>query len=448
MTIKISALATDLYEYTMAAGYFIQGMADTWATFELFVRRMPENRNYLVSCGQEIAFRFLEEFKLTQEEIEYLRSLPVLARVPSEFFGYLSELRFRGDVWAMPEGTMVFAGEPIIRITAPIIEAQVVETALLATINHSTAIASKSARVVQSARGKPVIEFGSRRAHGTQSAMLGARAAYIAGCAGTSNLEAGKEFGIPVFGTVAHSWVQAFADELEAFRANISALPNAGVMLIDTYDTIQGAKNAAKLGASLKSVRIDSGDLIAQAKAVRKILDKAGLKHVTIFLSGDLDEYRVDEILRAGAPADAFGVGTRMSVSIDSPVVNGVYKLVEVIEKGKARGKIKLSADKILYPSKKQVFRYEKNGKYSGDVIGEHNERLPGNPTPVLTQIFRQGRRIKKEETLDKIRERVKTQLEKLPRRLLRLETVKPYPVKFSNSLKRKLRVLTVDLVK
>ncbi len=446
--VSISALATDLYEYLMAGGYFVHGMTDVWATFELFVRRMPENRNYLISCGQEVAFEFIENFRLQDDEVEFLRSLPVFKPLPDEFYTFLRKLKFSGDVWALPEGTVVFPGEPIIRVTAPIIEAQLLETALLATVNHSTAIASKSARVVSVARGKPVVEFGSRRAHGTQAAMLGARACYIAGCVGTSNLEAGKEFKIPVYGTVAHSWVQAFDNELEAFQANISALPTAGVMLIDTYDTIQGAKNAVKLGESLKSVRIDSGDLIKQAKEVRKILNDAGLKHVTIFLSGDLDEYRIDEILRAKSPADAFGVGTRMTVSVDEPVVNGVYKLVEVIKKGKVSGRVKLSTDKILYPGRKQTFRYIRNGKFVRDVIGIENEKLPGHPFPQMVQVFKRGKRIRAKEPLEKIRDRVRSSMSKLPKRLLILSKAKPYPVSFSKSLECQLRIAQIELVK
>ncbi len=446
--LRISALATDLYEFTMAGGYFAQGMKDIWATFELFARKLPGSRNYLVSCGQEIAFEFIENYRLKDNEIEYLRGLPVFNPIPNAFFDYLKKLRFAGDIWAMPEGTIAFPGEPILRVTAPIIEAQVLETALLATINHSTAIASKAARVVSVAKGKPVIEFGSRRAHGTQAGMLGARACYIAGCAGTSNLEAGLEFGIPVYGTVAHSWVQAFDDEFEAFKVNLEALPTAGVMLIDTYDTIQGAKNAVRLGKSLKSVRIDSGDLIAQSRKVRRILDRAGLKHVTIFLSGDLDEYRVYEILKARAPADAFGVGTKMSVSADSPVVNGVYKLVEVIERGKVEGRVKLSADKILFPGKKQVFRFEKDGKYLRDVIGAEGERIKGEPRMLLKQVFKQGKRVRRTEDLDEIRKRVKVEIARLPDRLLSLKVVKPYPVGFSRELKRKLKVMKLELIK
>jgi len=434
-----SALATDLYEYTMAAGYFLQGMQEVRATFELFFRQLPVSRNFLISCGQELALDFISRWRITDDELAYLRSLPVLKSVPDGFFRYLKRLRFTGDVWAMPEGTPVFPNEPILRVSAPIIEAQLMETALLAFINHSTAIASKAVRVVLAARGRDVVEFGARRAHGTQAAKLGARAAYIVGCIGTSNLECGREFGIPVFGTVAHSWVQAFDDELAAFRANLDALPEAGVMLIDTYDTLEGARKAVLLGKRLKAVRLDSGDLIALSKKVRRILDKAGLSKTTIFLSGDLDEYRIDEILRKRTPADAFGVGTRMIVSIDAPVVNGVYKLVEVIRDGRVSGRVKLSADKVLYPGKKQVLRYSRDSIYSRDVVCSADERLRGAAHKLLKLVIRHGNRVREPEPLEAIRSRVKREVARLPRRLHRLDTVKPYPVEFSRELERRL---------
>jgi len=437
---KLSALATDLYEYTMAAGYFVREMRDVQATFELFFRSLPENRNFLISCGQALALDFIRNWRITDAELEYLRSLDVLKSVPESFFRYLKRLRFTGDVWAMPEGTPVFPNEPILQVTAPIIEAQLMETALLALINHSTAIASKAIRVVLAACGRGVVEFGARRAHGTQAAKLGARAAYIAGCVGTSNLECGREFGIPVFGTVAHSWVQAFGDELAAFRANLDALPDAGVMLIDTYDTVEGARKAVLLGEGLKAVRLDSGDLIVLSRKVRRILDRAGLSKTTIFLSGDLDEDRIDEILRKRAPADAFGVGTRMIVSTDAPVVNGVYKLVEVARGGRSSGRIKLSAGKVLYPGRKQVLRYVRNGAYSRDVVCGADERVAGSPKELLKRVLHRGRRVGREETLSEIRNRVKREVARLPRRLRKLDAVKAHPVKVSRELERRLQ--------
>lgn len=438
---RLSALATDLYEYTMAAGYFVQDMRDTEATFELFVRKLPPNRNFLISCGQELAFDFITNWCITEQELGYLRELPVFKSAPGRFFRYLKRLHFTGDVWAMPEGTPVFPNEPILRVTAPIIEAQLMETALLSLINHSTAIASKAIRVVQAARGRGVVEFGARRAHGTEAAKLGARAACIAGCVGTSNLECGYEFGIPVFGTVAHSWVQAFDDELAAFRANLEALPEAGVMLIDTYDTLSGARKAVLLGKALKAVRLDSGDLIGLSRKVRRILDEAGLSKTTIFLSGDLDEYRIDEMLRRRAPANAFGVGTRMIVSTDAPVVNGVYKLVEVIRDGHASGRIKLSAHKVLYPGKKQVFRYRRGNTYWQDLVCAADERRRGHPRPLLRCIVHRGECVRKPESLSTIRKRVRREVGRLPARLRQLGMARPYPVRISRELERRLRM-------
>jgi nicotinate phosphoribosyltransferase len=392
----MSGLLTDLYELTMAAAYFEQGRTDR-ASFELFVRSLPPRRRYLVVAGLEQALDFLETLRFTADEIDYLRGQPVFKNVSREFFAFLKDLRFTGEVWAMPEGTVAFANEPLLRVTAPIIEAQIVETALLAIINHQTLIATKAARVVAAARGRPVIEFGTRRAHGIEAGVLGARAAYIGGCAGTSNVEAGRRFGIPIFGTMAHSFVMAFEREQDAFDSFLKVFPDTATILVDTYDTIAAVKSLR--GKQIPAVRLDSGDIEYLSAEVRKCLDEAGMTTTKIFVSGDLDEDRITELLDAGAPIDAFGVGTRLATSYDAPALGGVYKLVS--------GRVKLSADKATYPGPKQVWRSD-----AGDIITAADETAPG--TPLLVPA--------KREPLELIRQRVKI-LERPVRFSDRLET-------------------------
>ncbi len=379
----MSALSTDLYELTMAAAYFESGLARQPATFELFVRQLPPRRSFLIVAGLAQALDFLENLRFTTDEIDYLRGQPVFKNVRPEFFAFLKDLRFTGEVWAMPEGTVAFANEPLLRVTAPILEAQIVETALLSIINHQTMIASKAARVVAAARGRPVIEFGTRRAHGIEAGLLGARAAYIGGCAGTSHVEAGLRFGIPIFGTMAHSFVMAFEREQEAFDAFLKVFPDTATILLDTYDTIAAAKSLR--GRKIPAVRLDSGDIVTLSRQVRQILDEAGMRQTKIFVSGDLDEDRITELLDAGAPIDAFGVGTRLATSYDAPALGGVYKLVS--------GRCKLSAEKATYPLAKQVWRSD-----AGDVITAADETAPGEP------LLAPARR----EPLEVIRRRVK----------------------------------------
>ncbi len=361
----MSALLTDLYELTMAAGFVAAGKHRDTATFELFARRLPPNRNFLVAAGLAQALDYLATLRFTSEEIGYLRGLPQFARAPEEFFSLLATLRFTGDVFAVPEGTPVFPGEPMLTVRAPLVEAQIVETYLLATISFQTMIASKAARLTAAAGGRSVIEFGTRRAHSPAAGTLAARAAYIGGCLGTSNTQAGFQFGIPVYGTAAHSWVQSFPREEDAFRALQSLLGESTVHLIDTYNTHEGARRAARLGAPLWGVRIDSGDLLALSREVRAILDAAGLPAAKIMVSGDLTEERVRALAAAGAPIDALGVGTDLATSGDAPNLGAVYKLVEIKSSGENRPTFKRSAEKATLPGAKQVFRYEDR-----DVIG------------------------------------------------------------------------------
>jgi nicotinate phosphoribosyltransferase len=368
----MKGLYTDLYQLTMAAGYFGSGKAGEKAVFELFVRRLPSNRDVLVAAGLQQAIEYLLDLRFTGEQIDYLKTVPQLERAKAGFWEYLRAFRFTGDVFAMREGTPFFAGEPVLTVNAPIIEAQLPETYLLATIAFQSMIASKAARVTRAAQGRGVVEFGARRAHSPEAGVLAARAAYIGGCTGTSNVEAGFRYGIPVFGTAAHSWVQSFPSEDAAFRALQELLGERTIYLIDTYDTVQGARKVVELGRPLWGVRLDSGNLAALSKSVRQILDHAGLTATKIMATSDLNEYRIEELLADGAPIDAFGVGTDLATSADAPSLSAVYKLVELDVSGIKRYTAKHSAEKQTLPGAKQVFRYEEE-----DVIGCSSECAP-----------------------------------------------------------------------
>lgn len=354
----MSALVTDLYQLTMAAGFFAAGKTGEEATFELFVRRLPRDRNYIVAAGLAQAVEYLLSLRFTEADVAYLKSLRQFRGVSQEFFDYLLSLRFTGDLFAVPEGTPLFAGEPILTVRAPLVEAQIPETFLLATIGFQTMIATKASRVAWVAGQHNVVDFGTRRAHSPEAGVLAGRAAYIGGCIGTSNTETGARFGVPVFGTAAHSWVMSFPSELEAFRQLQTMLGESTVYLIDSYDTIEGARRAASLGKPLWGVRLDSGNLFKLAPAVRKILDEAGLPDAKIMATGDLNEYKIAELVAKGVPIDAFGVGTDLVTSSDSPSMGVVYKLVELEQDGIKRYTAKFSAEKSTMPGAKQVFRY------------------------------------------------------------------------------------------
>ena len=409
------ALSTDLYQLTMAAAYFESGMRQR-ATFELFVRALPPQRSYLVVAGLEQVLDYLTTLRFERNEIEFLRTQPVFRHVSREFFDFLAEFRFIGDVWAMPEGTIAFANEPLLRVTAPIIEAQIVETFLLSTINFQTLIATKASRGVAAAQGRSVIDFGTRRAHGTQAGMLAARAAYIGGCAGTSNVEAGRRFGIPIYGTLAHSFIMAFDNEEDAFRAFLKVFPDTATILVDTYDTLAAVRTLTKY-PNTPAVRLDSGDIVRLSKQTRNILDAAEMKMTRIFVSGDLDEYRIAALLKAGAPIDAFGVGTQLATSYDAPALGGVYKLVSTT----GGGRIKLSRDKQTYPLPKQVWRHK-----GRDLICAADEPRPGrNWHSLLRRVDLAAR-----EPLEKIRARAAAGL-----KVLALDNKSNYPVAFSKRL-------------
>ncbi len=418
---KNLGLATDLYQLTMAAGYLANGRNNDVASFELFVRKFPANRSFLVLAGIQQALEYLQNLRFSEAEIAYLKSLPVFAHVAEDFFAYLRNFRFSGEVRAMPEGTIFFPNEPVLRITAPLIEAQIVETFLLSTINFQTMIASKAARIVEAAQGKNVVEFGTRRAHGMDAGLHAARAAFIAGCVGTSNVEAGMTFGIPVFGTAAHSWVMSFTDEFDSFKSFHEVFPEHTTLLIDTYDTINAAQLATKIGVSLKGVRIDSGDLLLQAQQVREILDAAGLQATKIMVSGDLDEFKIAELLAQNAPIDSFGVGTDLSTSRDAPALAGVYKLVEL----NGEPKQKLSEGKTTIPYCKQVWRnYDENGLMVGDEVKKVISKSDEGKA-LLQVVMQNGEAIKTYPSLSDLQIYCQKQMKALP------ENHSWYPINF-----------------
>jgi nicotinate phosphoribosyltransferase len=442
------SMLTDLYELTMCASYFDHKKFEP-ATFDLFIRRLPPNRSYFLFAGLEQVLLFLERMRFAEEHIKFLKSLGF----KDDFLDFLRNFRFTGDVWAVPEGTVVFPNEPLIRVTAPIIEAQLIETFALNTINLQTTIATKASRVVYAAKGRTVIEFGLRREHGTDAGMKVARASYIGGCNGTSNVLAGMVYGIPVFGTMAHSFVMFFSNELESFRAFARTFPDKSTLLIDTFDNIKGAENAIKVakelekqGFKLRGVRIDSGDLIEISRKVRKMLDENGLSYVQIFASGDLDEYRIEDLLNKGAKIDAFGVGTRMGTSADRPYVDIIYKLCEKADAGGIFNPImKLSEGKATLPGRKQVFRFlDERGLFVKDVIALEGEKIGGEP--LLVKVMEKGKIVYDLPSLEEIRKRALDNLARLPEKYKLLRGAAKYPVRLSPKLRRLIRELNEKL--
>ncbi len=433
MNTERSALLTDLYQLTMLQGYFEQGMEET-AVFEFFVRRLPRERGFLMAAGLEQALEFLENLRFTDEELDWVRTS---GRFAGNFADRLAGLRFTGEVHALPEGTVCFANEPILRVTAPLPEAQLVESRLINLLHFGTLIASKAARSVLAAPGKLLVDFGLRRAHGAEAGLLAARASYLAGFNGSSNVLAGARFGIPVFGTMAHSFVQAHDSEELAFEHFAQAHPKNVTLLIDTYDTEAAARKVVALaphlktkGIAIKAVRLDSGDLAEHARKVRGILDAGGLKEVGIFSSGSLDEYALADLLARGAPIDGFGVGTAMDTSSDAPYLDCAYKLMEYA--GRARRK--RSEGKATLPGRKQVYRrYGADGALTGDTITLENDRREGEA--LIQPVMRAGRRLAPAEPLSAIRERAAKELALLPAHLRALKSEPPYPVAVSDAL-------------
>ena len=435
---EYSGLLTDLYELTMAAGYF-ETRFDALATFEVFARHLPAHRNYLVTAGLEQALDFLENVNFTGEEIAYLREQPVFRGIRQEFFNYLGKFRFSGDVWAMLEGTLLFPGEPMLRVTAPIIEAQIMETYLLATLGYQTTVASKAARVVAAAEGRLIVDFGARRAHGSEASVWSARAAAIGGCEGTSNVLAGQQLRINIYGTQAHSWVMAHEEEAEAFRNFLAAFPEDSVLLLDTYNVRNAVEEIIAMGRKPKGVRLDSGNVARDSRWVRCELDRAGWKDVKVFASGDLDEYGIAKLVAGGAAIDAFGVGTALASPGDAPNLSLIYKLVEVERGGKVREAAKFSQAKVTYPGRKQVYRHARaGGEYAYDRVALEDEPANG-AEGLLVEVMRGGRRTTATESLGAMRERCAASLKCLPPRYKQMRRAAVYPVRYSARLEAML---------
>ena len=440
-----AALFTDLYELTMAASYFALGYNGP-ASFSLIARRLPPKRGFLVAAGLDRLLESLEEFRFDQTAIDYLDSLNLFS---AEFLGFLSNLRFTGEVFAMPEGTLFFGNEPILEVHAPLIEAQLLETLVMNQIGMASLVASKAVRTVIAARGRRLIDFGMRRSQGLDASLIAARSSYLAGYVGTSNVLAGRRYGIPLYGTMGHSYIMVHESEREAFDHFVQLFPKLSTLLADTYDTLRGVENAAKVatelkqnGVKLQAVRLDSGDLRELSVKSRRILDRAGLNDVAIFASGNLDEYRVQELLRSGAPIDAFGVGTEMVVSADAPALDVAYKLTEY--NGVPR--LKTSQDKMTLPGRKQVFRaLNANGGSFGDLIGLADEGIttvthefkpaPAEVTTLLQRSFSGGHRLPPRASLTESRERLLESMAKLDQRYKDLENPQTYPVKLTAAL-------------
>jgi nicotinate phosphoribosyltransferase len=429
-----TALFVDLYELTMSASYFAHDL-DQPATFDLFARHLPPGRGYLVSCGLDPALDYLERLHFGADAVDYLASLGLF---DESFLSFLSALRFTGEVRAIPEGELVFPNEPILQVTAPLVEAQLVETFLLNCIGYQTMIATKAARVATACGDRTFVDFSPRRDHGTDAALKTARAAYVGGATATSLVLAGRTYGLDVSGTMAHSYVMRFDNEADAFLTYARDFPGRAIFLIDTFDTEHGARTVVEVAAKLepelwpRAVRLDSGDIDRLSRSVRAILDEGGLKDVRIFASGDLDEYRIAELTSSGAPVDAFGVGTQLGTSGDAPHISVVYKLVEDAD----GPKVKLSTDKVTLPGRKQVFRLTDDwGELRADVLALESEAI-AEGRPVLRPVMRDGRRLEAAAPLDALRDRCRTSVAELPHRLRSLAPdPPPYEVRTSPEL-------------
>ncbi len=409
---KNMSLLTDLYELTMAQVYFNEGMNGI-ATFDFFARKL-KNRSYLVSAGLEQLLYYLEHVKFSDEDIAFLKET---GKFSDDFLNYLKDFRFSGDLYAVEEGEFLFENEPFIRLEAPIIEAQIVETFLINTMQLSILVATKAMRCHSVAENTSLVDFGLRRAHGTDAGMKAARSAYIGGFAGTSNVLATKAFGVPAFGTMAHSFILAHESEEEAFEHFAKSYPQNAILLVDTFDTIEGVKHAIetvkKLGMpTFKGVRLDSGDIEVLSKEARKLLDEAGFKDATIIASGGLNEYKIETLLKSGAPIDGWGVGTELVVSADVPYLDCAYKLVEY----DGKPKMKFSSGKMTLPGRKQIFRKYKDGKFEKDTIALHDEKIEGSP--LLKPFMRDGKVISSLPSLEAIREKAIENFERLPEEL------------------------------
>jgi nicotinate phosphoribosyltransferase len=438
LTLATPALLTDLYELTMAAAFHREGVGGR-ATFSLFCRRLPRDRGFLVTAGLEDVLEYLRAFRFDAASLDYLAGL---GRFGPDLLERLAALRFTGDVRAVPEGTMLFADEPLLEISAPLVEAQLVETAVLNLVHVQAVLASKAVRSVLAARGRSLAEFGLRRSHGTDAGMKAARAAMLTGFDSTSNVLAGRSYGAPLSGTMAHSFVSAFPTELDAFRAYARAFPDDAVLLLDTYDTLQGARHAvivarelAADGRRLAGVRLDSGDLDRLSRKVRAILDAGGCDDTRIIVSGGLDEHDIARLLDAGAPIDTFGIGTRLNVSADAPSLDLVYKLVSL----DGRDVIKLSEGKETWVGAKQVVRrLDAAGRLAGDTLALAEEEVPRGATALLEPVMAEGELLRPHPPLAELRQRCAAGIATLPEGLRRLRDADAYPVAPSEALERR----------
>jgi nicotinate phosphoribosyltransferase len=430
-----SLLLTDLYQLNMIEAYLEHGQTKT-AVFEFFVRKLPPERGFLLAAGLEQVLDFLENLRFSAEELDWLARS---GRFGKRLLDYLARLHFTGEVHAMPEGTVFFANEPILRVTAPLPEAQLVETRLINILHFQSLIAAKAARMVLAAPGRLLVDFGMRRAHGAEAGLLAARASFIAGFAGTATMLAGKLFGIPIYGTMAHSFIQAYDSELAAFEAFARSRPENLILLIDTYDTEEAAHTVVSLasrlsaaGIAVRGVRLDSGDLICLSKSVRRILDDGGLKEVTIFASGGLDEGELSKMVQQKAPIDGFGIGTSLTTSFDAPALDCAYKLQEYA--GLPRRK--RSTGKATWPGRKQVWRhYGADGHINRDILSVEADEQPGEP--LIELVMKGGRRLSSKPTLVETRARASHGLERLPEPLRRLERGRSSPVEVAEALER-----------
>lgn len=444
MNLLFSPLLADLYQFTMLQSYLDQGMQET-AVFELFIRKLPPGRNFMVAAGLEQALDFLENLRFSSEELSWLAT-----RFRPSLIDYLEQFRFSGDVHAMPEGTLFFPNEPILRITAPLPQAQLIESRLINLLHFETLIASKAARSVLVAPDKVLVDFGMRRAHGAEAGLLAARASYLAGFSGTATVLAGALYDIPLFGTMAHSYIQAHVDEATAFEHFARSNPDNVVLLIDTYDTEAAASKVVALAPKLhavhidiKGIRLDSGDLAAHARNVRQILDQGGLQSTTIFASGNLDEYRLQTLLSAKAPIDGFGIGTALDISSDAPAFDCAYKLQEYA--GKPRRK--RSEGKATWPGRKQVHRYyTPQGQISHDIVGlEENDSHEGQP--LLVPVMQAGQRIHARIPLHELRQQTLAGYARLPKAMIALDTAPIYPVTISTALQDLAKQLDAEMM-
>ncbi len=438
-------LLNDLYEFTVGAAFFDRAMNET-ASFEVAVRRMPPNRGYLVAAGLERVLEMLEALHFDQAALDYLDSLRIFK---AEFLHYLAQMRFTGSVRAIPEGSLFFATEPVMEIRAPLIEAQIVEPLVLNQLGLASLVATKAARCVGVASGRRLVEFGLRRAQGADAALIAARSAYLAGFDGTSNLLAGKRYGVPVFGTMSHSFIMAHEGERRAFEDYARSFPTANTMLVDTYDTIRGVRNVADLalrlageGVRIQAIRLDSGNLDDLSRQARKILDQRGLHDIAIFASGNLDEYKIGDLIKAQAPIDGFGVGTSLTVSDDAPSADYTYKLAEYA----GRPRLKTSTGKLTLPGRKQIFRgIDAAGGFFLDLVGLIDESpasvarefkpAPAKVSPVLESVFENGRPVMPRPTLNQSRERFKAEFAMLGARQRVLKNPAAHPVRLTAAL-------------